>query len=97
VIIDSPRKAIGSSEANRALDGRIYSRITTIAEIYGDKVQPIVADNDLPIDIVRTVRECLIPTRSSPTSADTGPLGQVGSAVNGSVDAGESPARSVPG
>jgi hypothetical protein len=96
----------------------------TIAEIYGDKVQLIVADQgrwasaaretpsvshaadicqpddtgcEYMSNVLSTVRDCLIPTRSSPTSADTGPLGQVGSAVNGSVDAGESPARSVPG
>jgi hypothetical protein len=52
LIIDSPRKAIGSSESDRALGRSIYARLVTLAEIYKNKIQLIVADNDLPLDIV---------------------------------------------
>lgn len=55
LIIDSPRKAIGNSEADRALGRAIYSRIRTITDLLGNKLQIIVADNDPPNDIVSRI------------------------------------------
>jgi hypothetical protein len=48
LIIDSPQKNLGANKADRASGKRIYSRIDTLRAAYGDQVQIIVADNDLP-------------------------------------------------
>lgn len=52
LIIDSPRKAIGNSQSDRALGRSIHARLVTLAETYKNKIQLIIADNDLPLDIV---------------------------------------------
>lgn len=48
LIIDSPRKSIGTTEADRDLGRRIYTRLETLIRAYDDKIQLIVADNDIP-------------------------------------------------
>lgn len=48
LIIDTPRKNLGFNREDKELGERIYRRIGTIAEAYGDAVQFIVADNDVP-------------------------------------------------
>lgn len=55
LIIDSPRKAIGNSEADRELGRRIYSRLQLLADSNPNKVQIIVADNDPPVDLTAAV------------------------------------------
>ncbi|MFI7075030.1 MULTISPECIES: hypothetical protein [Micromonospora] len=52
LIIDSPRKGFGNSEPDLALGRRIYSRLVTLAQAYQDRIQLIVADNDIPADVV---------------------------------------------
>lgn len=49
LIIDSPRKSIGSQNA-RLVD-QIYRQLDVLAQTYGDRMQVIVADNDIPPDI----------------------------------------------
>lgn len=48
LIIDSPRKNFGAGIADRAAGDRIYSMIDTLRAVYGQDVQILVADNDLP-------------------------------------------------
>ncbi|MFF5084988.1 hypothetical protein ACFY36_48790 [Actinoplanes sp. NPDC000266] len=52
LIIDSPRKAIGTGDRDRELGRRIYARLVTLARAYGDRIQLIVADNDIPAELV---------------------------------------------
>lgn len=52
LIIDSPRKAIGTSEADLTLGRSIYARLEALSRAYEDRIQLIVADNDIPTDIV---------------------------------------------
>ncbi|MEU4424798.1 hypothetical protein AB0F81_29610 [Actinoplanes sp. NPDC024001] len=52
LIIDSPRKAIGTGDRDRELGRRIYARLVTLAEAYKDRIQLIVADNDIPAEHV---------------------------------------------
>ncbi|MEV1173929.1 hypothetical protein [Nonomuraea sp. NPDC049784] len=54
LIIDSPRKAIGTVDRDRELGRRIYTRLATLAEAYKDRIQLIVADNDIPAELVTT-------------------------------------------
>ncbi|MGW4476073.1 hypothetical protein ACWENQ_40945 [Nonomuraea sp. NPDC004354] len=54
LIIDSPRKAIGTVDRDRELGRRIYSRLATLTEAYKDRIQLIVADNDIPAELVTT-------------------------------------------
>jgi hypothetical protein len=49
VIIDTPRKSIGQKNAHMA--DELYRQLDTLAEINGDRMQVIVADNDIPRDI----------------------------------------------
>ncbi|CPS05928.1 AAA family ATPase [Mycobacteroides abscessus] len=49
LIIDSPRKSIGSQ--NSRMVDELYNVLGTLAETYGDSMQVIVADNDIPSDI----------------------------------------------
>lgn len=48
LIIDSPRKNLGQSSEDSALTDRIYRRFRMLADAYGNRVQMIIADNDLP-------------------------------------------------
>jgi hypothetical protein len=48
LIIDSPRKNFGSGRKDRDAGKRIYSSIDALRGAYGNRVQIIVADNDLP-------------------------------------------------
>uniref|UniRef100_UPI003F4907B4 hypothetical protein n=1 Tax=Nonomuraea sp. CA-252377 TaxID=3240003 RepID=UPI003F4907B4 len=52
LIIDSPRKAIGTVDRDRDLGHRIYARMATLAKAYKDRIQLIVADNDIPAEFV---------------------------------------------
>ncbi|WP_328469128.1 hypothetical protein OHA21_00980 [Actinoplanes sp. NBC_00393] len=52
LIIDSPRKAIGAGDRDRELAHRIYARLVTLAEAYKDRIQLMVADNDIPAEHV---------------------------------------------
>ncbi|MGV9386501.1 hypothetical protein ACWDRB_62620 [Nonomuraea sp. NPDC003707] len=54
LIIDSPRKAIGTVDRDRELGRRIYTRLATLARAYKDRIQLIVADNDIPAELVTT-------------------------------------------
>ncbi|MGP3932166.1 hypothetical protein [Nonomuraea sp. KM88] len=54
LIIDSPRKAIGTVDQDRELGRRIYTRLATLAEAYKDRIQLVVADNDIPAELVTT-------------------------------------------
>ena len=54
LIIDSPRKAIAAGDRDRELGRRIYARLVTLAEAYKDRIQLIVADNDIPAELVTT-------------------------------------------
>jgi hypothetical protein len=65
LVLDSPRKAIGNSEADRELGRRIYSRLRLLADAVPDKVQLIVADNDFPEDIVGDVYRIELTAESS--------------------------------
>lgn len=49
LIIDTPRKSIGQQNAHMA--DELYRQLDTLAEINGDRMQVIVADNDIPSDI----------------------------------------------
>jgi hypothetical protein len=48
LIIDSPRKNLGHGAEDAALASRIYRRFRMLADTYDQRVQIIVADNDLP-------------------------------------------------
>ncbi|WP_155370020.1 hypothetical protein [Catellatospora vulcania] len=50
LIIDSPRKAIGNTPADRALGHRIHRRLVTLSELLN--VQLIIADNDVSLDVI---------------------------------------------
>lgn len=49
LIIDTPRKSIGAQNARMA--DELYRQLDTLASEYGDRMQVIVADNDVPKDI----------------------------------------------
>lgn len=49
LIIDTPRKSIG--QANAHLADELYRQLDILAEANGDRMQVIVADNDIPVDI----------------------------------------------
>jgi hypothetical protein len=48
LVIDSPRKAFGNNTSDRQRAAEIYSRFRTLADAYGERLQLIIADNDLP-------------------------------------------------
>ncbi|BCJ76970.1 hypothetical protein CS0771_65140 [Catellatospora sp. IY07-71] len=48
LIIDSPQNAIGRNESDVRLSQRIYERLYSITNVAGDRLQIIVADNELP-------------------------------------------------
>ena len=52
LIIDTPRKSIGSRNAQMA--DELYRQLDTLAAANGDRMQVIVADNDIPNDISKT-------------------------------------------
>lgn len=49
LIIDTPRKSIGVQNAQMA--DELYRQLDTLASAYGNRMQVIVADNDIPKDI----------------------------------------------
>ncbi|KAA0120508.1 AAA family ATPase [Mycolicibacterium sp. P9-22] len=49
LILDSPRKSIGSQ--NSQMVNELYRQLDILAESYGNNMQVIVADNDIPTDI----------------------------------------------
>jgi hypothetical protein len=49
MILDTPRKSIGA--ANAEIIGRLYTELDILAASYPDRVQVIVADNDIPASI----------------------------------------------
>ncbi|MFE9952400.1 hypothetical protein ACFYRJ_33605 [Streptomyces sp. NPDC005531] len=58
LIIDSPRKALGSNADDQERGNRIYDRFKALADAYGDPVQLIIADNDtapIPSDTFSTI------------------------------------------
>ncbi|WP_432850816.1 AAA family ATPase [Amycolatopsis sp. CA-161197] len=54
LILDTPRKSIGHGEN---LAANLYRLLDTLAEVYGDRVQLIIADNDLPDQYSRRWQE----------------------------------------
>jgi hypothetical protein len=48
LILDTPRKNLGSNVNDSEMGDRIYNRIQTLVDAYGSEVQFIIADNDLP-------------------------------------------------
>jgi hypothetical protein len=48
LIIDSPRKNFGSGTKDPAAGNRIYSTVDALRGAYGDRLQMLIADNDLP-------------------------------------------------
>jgi hypothetical protein len=48
LIIDSPRKNLGSAPDDTAISFQIYRHFQRLAGAYGDRFQLIVADNDVP-------------------------------------------------
>jgi len=50
LVLDTPRKNLGSNPNDKDMGGRIYQRIRTLVDAYRDDVQFIIADNDLPED-----------------------------------------------
>ncbi|MEV0586746.1 hypothetical protein [Nonomuraea sp. NPDC050310] len=65
LIIDSPRKAIGTVDRDRELGRRIYARLATLVEAYKGRVQLIVADNDVPPELVTTRNTIVLTTEHS--------------------------------
>jgi AAA domain len=49
LIIDTPRKSIGAQNAQMA--DELYRQLDTLASAYGNRMQVIIADNDIPKDI----------------------------------------------
>lgn len=49
LIIDTPRKNLGANDADQEIGNRIFSQIETLANASPDRVQFIIADNDLPV------------------------------------------------
>jgi hypothetical protein len=76
LIIDSPRKAIGNSDADRELGRRIYERISTVTKTFGSKIQIILADNDVPEDIITTPQIRLTAQRSTVPGVINAGVGQ---------------------
>ncbi|MCW2983432.1 MAG: sle [Conexibacter sp.] len=56
LIIDSPQKNFGSNKADRDSGRRVYSRIDVLRAEYGENVQIIIADNDLPTEFRKNFR-----------------------------------------
>jgi hypothetical protein len=56
LLIDTPRKGIGSGKQDSATGQKVYDRIASILTAYGAKIQIIVADNDLPRSLDRRFR-----------------------------------------
>jgi hypothetical protein len=50
LVLDTPRKNLGSNPNDKDMGGRIYQRIRTLVDASRDEVQFIIADNDLPDD-----------------------------------------------
>lgn len=50
LVLDTPRKNLGSNPNDKDMGGRIYQRIRTLVDASPDDVQFIIADNDLPDD-----------------------------------------------
>jgi hypothetical protein len=48
LILDGPQSNLGTGPDDRALASRIYTRLVRLADAYPNRVQIIVADNDLP-------------------------------------------------
>lgn len=48
LILDSPRKNLGSGQEDQQLSARIYRRLQTLIDTYPTRLQILVADNDLP-------------------------------------------------
>ncbi|WP_345629193.1 hypothetical protein [Rugosimonospora acidiphila] len=57
LLLDTPRKNLGSNPSDKAMGSRIYERIRSLVDAYGDKVQFIIADNDFPdrADWIRSI------------------------------------------
>ncbi|MER6444151.1 hypothetical protein [Streptomyces venezuelae] len=58
LLIDSPRKALGSNRDDQERGRRIYSRFKALTDAYGQRLQLIIADNDtapLPDDAFSTI------------------------------------------
>lgn len=51
LVLDTPRKNLGSNPNDKEMGGRIYQRIRTLVDAYHNEVQFIIADNDLPDDV----------------------------------------------
>lgn len=56
MIIDTPRKNFGSGQEDRNASVRIYSWIHTVRASYGDRMQVIIADNDVPVAVRSSLR-----------------------------------------
>lgn len=50
LIIDTPRKNLGSNAQDREMGDRIYRRIRALVDLHGPRVQFLIADNDVPVD-----------------------------------------------
>ncbi|WP_330358847.1 hypothetical protein [Streptomyces chartreusis] len=59
LIIDTPRKALGSNPDDQERGWRIYRRFKALTDAYGSRLQLIIADNDtapLPDDAFSTIK-----------------------------------------
>ncbi|MFC6449262.1 AAA family ATPase [Cellulomonas gelida] len=73
LIVDTPRKSIGAQNADLA--DELYRQLDILAGVYGDRMQVIVADNDIPRDISKRWQEMRFdyPSPTVPTVAHPGP------------------------
>lgn len=79
LIIDTPRKSIGAQNAQMA--DELYHQLDILAATYGDRMQVIIADNDIPKDITKRWQDLrfdyehpTIPTVPHPGPAGVTPL-----------------------
>lgn len=56
LMIDTPRKNFGSSPEDRRASERFYADIHALRGLYGDRMQIIIADNDVPVRVRRGLR-----------------------------------------
>ncbi|AWS48681.1 AAA family ATPase [Streptosporangium sp. 'caverna'] len=70
LVIDSPRKNIGTGSADKALTDRIYRRFRMLADLPGSPVQILIADNDLPAIASDFVHKISIDNHENPFVPD---------------------------